>query len=275
MLPVGAARLEDQLPHTGLDARAVVVDGDADEPGPGRDDADAHVPGDPHGVLDDRRRARARPGPRASPAAGVRHVDHDLDRRGVDVGDSVEGVRRGRRPRRRRPGSSPTGRARAGLVIVSAIRRVPARISSTSAPQLVVEVGAQRDQVGRALHGGQRGAQLVGQLGGEPLLGADRRRHLVEQRVEGAAERGDLVGRRAEVETAVEVVLAPLRPRWWPSSTTGASARRLTQAASAADASTASSPGADADQQRVVLGLLVGRGPLDDHDHARGPRWRG
>jgi hypothetical protein len=51
----------------------------------------------------------------------------------------------------------------------------------------------------------------VGELGGEPLLGADHRGDAVEQVVERLAERGELVGRRPEREPVGEVVLAPVR----------------------------------------------------------------
>ena len=72
-------------------------------------------------------------------------------------------------------------------------------------------------QVGGALDRGQRGAQLVGQLGGQSLLGQDRRRDPVEQVVEGLAQRGELVGRRPQVEAVGQVVLAPLRGPLAPS----------------------------------------------------------
>ena len=53
-------------------------------------------------------------------------------------------------------------------------------------------------------------AQLVRELGGQPLLGPDRAGDAVEQPVEGGPEGGELVDRRAEAEAVAQVVLAPV-----------------------------------------------------------------
>ena len=56
----------------------------------------------------------------------------------------------------------------------------------------------------------ERRSQLVGQLGGEPLLMAQARGEALEQRVERCRELGELVVGLAPIEAAVEIVGAPV-----------------------------------------------------------------
>ena len=88
-------------------------------------------------------------------------------------------------------------------------------------PGVRVPLGHQ-GQLDLAADAGERGAQLVGQLGGQPLLAAQGAGDPVEEQVEGVAEVGDLVRRCRVVEPRVEVASRSSPPPGWPSTSTGA-----------------------------------------------------
>src|SRR6185295_14023464 len=65
-------------------------------------------------------------------------------------------------------------------------------------------------QLGLATDAGQGGAELVGELGGEPLLAAQGTGDPVQQGVEGAPQVGDLVAGAGVVEPCVQGSFAPV-----------------------------------------------------------------
>jgi hypothetical protein len=77
------------------------------------------------------------------------------------------------------------------------------------APVLPGRSGPAQGELGLGLHARQRRAQLVGELGGQPLLLADGRRDPAQQGVEGGGEGRDLVPGRAGREAPVEIGRAP------------------------------------------------------------------
>ena len=167
--------------------------------------------GEPDGVLD-HRADRADGEGRGHVEPGVGRVDRHGDAGGVDRLDDLAEHGRQRAARRREHGRLVARqveqcRDRAGHPLAG--RRDLLEVPGGLRRQRV----AQEHEVGHALDGRQRGAQLVRELRRQPLLGADRRRHLVQQLVERRGQGTDLVVGRSQVEAPGEVVLAPLRRR--------------------------------------------------------------
>ncbi len=215
----------------------------------------------------DGQRTRDRPGPGAADLGadhetGVRGGEVELvEDVGDHVGDGAPVAVRGRRPApgqvdQARDGGRHPPAPRQDLLDVLAGLGVQRRV--------------QQHQLGVALDRGERGAQLVGELGGQPLLGPDGHRHLVQEPVEGLAEGRDLVARTTEVEAPTQVVLAPgvRRARHLghrgedPPAGEGHQTRRGEHEQDA---------GPHGDPEGHLRGALVGRQALAHHDGAAHP----
>ena len=195
------ARALTALPRAGLEALRAVLEEMLREAGPVVADRD-HGPGDPH--LD---RVRAVP-------AGVRHEVGDDPLQAARVGAYEDVVRaRGdeRTPypdRRTIPSTRPAGgcTSRSGCSTSASSRatssRSSVRVRRACTRSSTSSVGRPaRQQLGRRVQSGQRGAQLVGDIGGEPLLGHQAPLQGRGHRVDRGGQFGDLVSPR------------PVRPR--------------------------------------------------------------
>jgi hypothetical protein len=108
---------------------------------------------------------------------------------------------------------SSSRRARASSASISRSRRIVSSTTARSAASRSAPApGPPADSASSApaLSPAIRGAQLVGDLAGEALLVAARRRDPRQQAVQRRRQAGEFVPRRAEAEALVEVVRAPV-----------------------------------------------------------------
>ena len=152
-----------------------------------------------------------------------------------------------------------------------------APILSTSADHLleVLDLGTvvrlHQRELGLAADARQRGAQLVGELGGEQLLAAQCAGDAVQQEVEGARQVGDLVAGARVLEAGVQGSLAPV---------VGQRGHVLDRREGASHRPGRDPGGAGRDDQPeqdetdddLGAGLLVGLQAPRDHQHARAGR---
>ena len=207
--PRGAG-LEDRVPLLLLDARAVVA-----RPRPPRWRRCG-----PSSTLDD---ASARSGTALSSTGWtIRSSRSELDRDRERRRPAAERARRrARRPASRAASTASSTASRASLVVrrgappaapPPSARRSCGSSASALRPIASMPPGSLRRrarpverQLGLGVDPRERRAQLVRELGGEPLLVPQARGEAVEERVERRAQPGQLVVRLAELEAPVEV----------------------------------------------------------------------